>query len=252
LFSDESEKFLARGYAMGGLFNRRHLLAGGVSILASRAFGAEKEPVGMQLILAADVSCSVNTERYAVQQQGYVRALQDSRVMQAIRNLDPPVLGITFVVWAGNQTTLVQWTRVHDPQSMRSFCAALQASRRPSALGCQTFIAQALVYADAQFDAVFHGGRKVIDISGDGEDSSKQIQLLRDTRDLLVARGVTINGLPIIVRPPEYIRPPQPPEGLEVYYRNHVVGGPGHVVVESAGFENFEQAILQKLLLEIA
>jgi hypothetical protein len=115
---------------MGGLFTRRYVLAGGVSILASRAFGAEKEPVGMQLILAADVSCSVNTERYAVQQQGYVRALQDSRVMQAIRNLDPPVLGITFVVWAGNQTTLVQWMRVHDPQSMGAFCAALQASRR--------------------------------------------------------------------------------------------------------------------------
>ena len=235
-----------------GLFTRRNLLASGASILASRALGAEKRPVGMQLILAADVSCSVNTERYAVQQQGYVRALQDSRVMQAIRNLDPPVLGITFVAWAANQTTLVPWMLVHDPQSMGSFCAALQASRRPSNLGCATFIAQALIYSDAQFDTVFQGGRKIIDISGDGEDSSKQVQPLRDTRDLLVARGVTINGLPIIVRPPEYIRPPQPPEGLEVYYRNHVVGGPGHVMVESAGFENFEQAILQKLLLEIA
>ena len=68
-----------------GQITRRHLLAGGASIFASRALGAEKESVGMQLILAADVSCSVNTERYAVQQQGYVRALQDSRVMQAIR-----------------------------------------------------------------------------------------------------------------------------------------------------------------------
>jgi hypothetical protein len=142
--------------------------------------------------------------------------------------------------------------RVHDPQAMKSFCAALRASSRPSNLGCATFIAQALIHADAQFDAVFQGGRKIIDVSGDGEDSSKQVQRLRDTRDLLVARGVTINGLPIIVKPPEFIRPPQPPEGLEVYYRNHVVGGPGHVMVESAGFENFEQAILQKLLLEIA
>jgi hypothetical protein len=235
-----------------GLITRRHLMAGAASTLAFRALGAEKEPVGVQLILAADVSCSVNAQRYAVQQQGYVGALQDSRVMQAIRNLEPPVLGITFVVWATNQTILVPWMRVHDPQSMGAFCAALQASSRPSNLGCGTLIAQALIYTDALFDDVFQGGRKIIDVSGDGEDSSKQVQRLRDTRDLLVARGVTINGLPIIVKPPEFIRPPQPPEGLDVYYRNHVVGGPGHVMVESAGFENFEQAILQKLLLEIA
>jgi Protein of unknown function (DUF1194) len=67
----------------------------------------------------------------------------------------------------------------------------------------------------------------------------------------LVAKGVVINGLPIIVKPPEYIFPPQPPEGLDVYYRSHVVGGAGHVTIESIGFDNFKQAILQKLLLEI-
>jgi hypothetical protein len=242
-----------------GLFTRRHLLACGASILASRAasravspaLGAEKEPVGMQLILAADVSCSVNAERYAFQQQGYVRALQDSRVMESIRNLDPPALGITFVVWAASQATLVPWTLVQDAQSMRSFCAALQASSRPG-LGCATLIAQALIHTHTQFDTAFQGGRRIIDVSGDGEDSSKQVQFLRDTRDLVTARGITINGLPIIVKPPDVIRPPQPPEGLDVYYRNHVVGGPGHVMVESAGFENFERAILQKLLLEIA
>jgi hypothetical protein len=232
-----------------GLFTRRHLLAGGASLLASRAFGAES--VGMQLILACDVSCSVNAERYQIQQQGYVRALQDPRVMQAIRNLDPPALGITFVAWAGGQATLVPWRLVTDAESMRSFCAALQASSRPG-IGCSTLIAQALLYTHTLFDTAYAGGRKIIDVSGDGEDSSKQVQFLRDTRDLVVARGITINGLPIIVKPPEFIRPPQPPEGLEVYYRNHVVGGPGHVMVESAGFDNFERAILQKLLLEIA
>jgi hypothetical protein len=235
-----------------GLFTRRHLLAGGASILASRAFGAETDPVGMQLILACDVSCSVNAERYRIQQEGYIRALQDPRVMQSIRNnLDPPVLGITFVAWAGGQATLVPWMRVQDAAAMQTFCAALQSTSRPG-IGCSTLIAQALLFAQSQFDTVFKGGRKIIDVSGDGEDSSKQVQFLRDTRDLLVARGITINGLPIIVKPPEFIRPPQPPEGLEVYYRNHVVGGPGHVMVESAGFENFERAILQKLLLEIA
>ena len=87
-------------------------------------------------------------------------------------------------------------------------------------------------------------------MSGDGDDNQGTIGL-HEARDSLVARGVVINGLPIIVKPPEYIFPPQPPEGLDVYYRQHVVGGEGHVVIESIGFDNFKQAILQKLLLEI-
>ena len=99
-------------------------------------------------------------------------------------------------------------------------------------------------------DKEFTGGRKVIDVSGDGDDN-QGIAGLRAVRDMLVAKGVVINGLPIIVKPPEYIFPPQPPEGLDVYYRNHVVGGEGHVTIESIGFDNFKQAILQKLLLEI-
>ena len=74
---------------------------------------------------------------------------------------------------------------------------------------------------------------------------------VRDVRDALIGKGVVINGLPIVVKPPDYIFPPQPPEGLDVYYRRHIVGGDGHVTIESIGFDNFKQAILQKLLLEI-
>ena len=111
-------------------------------------------------------------------------------------------------------------------------------------------ISRALVFCDRLFDFGFTGGRKVIDVSGDGDDN-QGIFGVREVRDALVAKGVVINGLPIIVKPPQYIFPPQPPEGLEVYYRRNVVGGDGHVVIESIGFDNFKQAILQKLLLEI-
>jgi Protein of unknown function (DUF1194) len=111
-------------------------------------------------------------------------------------------------------------------------------------------IRRALTFCGAQFDQEFGGGRKVIDVSGDGDDNQGVVGL-HEIRDQLVANGVVINGLPIIVKPPEYIFPPQPPEGLDVYYRRHVVGGDGHVVIESIGFDNFKQAILQKLLLEI-
>jgi hypothetical protein len=235
------------------LISRREIVAGvsalSLSSLSSRA--QQREPVGMQLILAADVSGSVNETRYLVQQKGYVAALRDPRVLAVIANLDPPVLGMTFIAWSASQSVMVPWTRVHDARSMNDFCTALEAARRPMNIGIGTFITDALEYCQGRFDTAFTGGRKVIDISGDGGESRGIVERLREMRDLLVNQGIIINGLPIIVKPPDFIRPPQPPEGLEVYYRNHVVGGPGHVMIESVGFDNFYQAILQKLLLEI-
>jgi hypothetical protein len=203
----------------------------------------------MQLILAADVSGSVNPTRYKTQQDGYQEALGDVRVMNVIRELDPPVLAITFIAWARGQEVMVPWMRVQDPPSMDAFRNRLKNTER-ARVGVNTLISRALLFCDQQFDRDFTGGRKVIDVSGDGDDNQGPLGL-REVRDTLVAKGIVINGLPIIVKPPEYIFPPQPPEGLDVYYRTNVVGGPGHVVIESVGFDNFKQAILQKLLLEI-
>ena len=203
----------------------------------------------MQLILAADVSGSVNLTRYRTQQDGYLEALGDPRVLHVIGELDPPVLAITFIAWSRDQEIMVPWTRVHDAKSMDSFRERLKNEQRPR-IGINTLISRALMFCDRQFDQQFTGGRKVIDVSGDGDDN-QGASGLRVIRDVLVAKGVVINGLPIIVKPPEYIFPPQPPEGLDVYYRENVVGGPGHVTIESIGFDNFKQAILQKLLLEI-
>ena len=233
------------------LLTRRQALAA-TSALALAPFTAdagEPEKVGMQLILAADVSGSVNTTRYKTQQDGYLEALGDSRVLNVIRELDPPVLAVTFIAWAREQQVMVPWTRVEDAKSMDLFRNRLKDERRPQ-IGINTLISRALLFCNRLFDREFTGGRKVIDVSGDGDDN-QGIVGLREVRDALVARGVVINGLPIIVKPPEYIFPPQPPEGLDVYYRRHVVGGEGHVVIESIGFDNFKQAILQKLLLEI-
>ena len=233
------------------LVTRRQALAA-TSALALAPFTAdagEPEKVGMQLILAADVSGSVNTTRYKTQQDGYLEALGDSRVLNVIRELDPPVLAVTFIAWAREQQVMVPWTRVEDAKSMDLCRNRLKDERRPQ-IGINTLISRALLFCNRLFDKEFTGGRKVIDVSGDGDDN-QGIVGLREVRNALVARGVVINGLPIIVKPPEYIFPPQPPEGLDVYYRNHVVGGEGHVTIESIGFDNFKQAILQKLLLEI-
>ncbi len=233
------------------LVTRRQALAA-TSALALAPFTAdagEQEKVGMQLILAADVSGSVNTTRYKTQQDGYLEALGDSRVLNVIRELDPPVLAVTFIAWAREQQVMVPWMRVQDAKSMDLFRNRLKDAQRPQ-IGINTLISRALLFCNRLFDQEFTGGRKVIDVSGDGDDNQGIIGL-REVRDALVAKGVVINGLPIIVKPPEYIFPPQPPEGLDVYYRNHVVGGEGHVTIESIGFDNFKQAILQKLLLEI-
>ncbi len=229
---------------------RRQALAGASALaLAPFAANAQAEEVGMQLILAADVSGSVNPTRYRTEQDGYIEALGDPRVLDVIAGLDPPVLAITFIAWSREQEVMVPWTRVTDAASMGIFRDRLRGKQRPQ-IGINTLISRALLFCDRQFDQAFTGGRKVIDVSGDGDDN-QGIANLRAVRDGLVAKGIVINGLPIIVKPPEYIFPPQPPEGLDVYYRENVVGGPGHVSIESIGFDNFKQAILQKLLLEI-
>src|SRR5437588_3881382 len=236
---------------MKTLVTRRQALvaASALALAPFTANAAEREKVGMQLILAADVSGSVNTARYKTQQDGYLEALGDSRVLHVINELDPPILAITFIAWAREQEIMVPWMRVHDAQSMDLFRERLRQKPRPR-IGINTLISRALLFCDAQFDQQFTGGRKVIDVSGDGDDN-QGVFGLHQIRDALIQKGVVINGLPIIVKPPEYIFPPQPPEGLDVYYRNHVVGGEGHVMIESIGFDNFKQAILQKLLLEI-
>jgi hypothetical protein len=237
---------------MKTLVTRRQALAATYALtLAPFAAGAaERENVGMQLILAADVSGSVNTTRYKTQQDGYLQALGDPRMLDVIAGLDPPVLAITFIAWARDQEVMVPWMRVHDAATMDLFRSRLKDAQRPRVIGINTLISRALSFCGAQFDREFTGGRKVIDVSGDGDDN-QGIFGLHNIRDELVGKGVVINGLPIIVKPPEYIFPPQPPEGLDVYYRRHVVGGDGHVVIESIGFDNFKQSILQKLLLEI-
>lgn len=236
---------------MKALVTRRQALAGGSALAFSSwaAHAGEQEKVGMQLILAADVSGSVNGTRYKTQQDGYLEALGDPRLLDFIQELDPPVLALTFIAWSRGQEVMVPWMRVQDTPSMNSFRDRLSQVQRPQ-IGVNTLISRALLFCDRQFDQQFTGGRKVIDVSGDGDDNEGIFGLHR-VRDALVAKGVVINGLPIIVKPPEYIFPPQPPEGLDVYYRNHVVGGEGHVTIESIGFDNFKQAILQKLLLEI-
>jgi hypothetical protein len=160
---------------------RQALAATSALALAFAANADEPKKVGMQLILAADVSGSVNSARYKTQQDGYLEALGDSRVLKVIAELDPPVLAIAFVAWAREQAVMVPWMRVQDAKSMELFRNRLKQTQRPQ-IGINTLISKALLFCDARFDQEFTGGRKVIDVSGDGDDN-QGIAALHDVRD---------------------------------------------------------------------
>src|SRR5438552_5852121 len=180
-----AQRWHSQEISMKTLVTRRQALAV-ASALALAPFSAagEQEKVGMQLILAADVSGSVNATRYNTQQDGYLDALGDSRVLNVIRELDPPVLAITFIAWAREQAVMVPWMRVHDAKTMDAFRSRLKNEQRPR-IGINTFISQALLFCDGQFDREFAGGRRVIDVSGDGDDN-QGTGGLRAVRDALV------------------------------------------------------------------
>jgi len=159
------------------LTRRQALTAMSAFALAPLAANAA-EQVGMQLILAADVSGSVSPARYRTQQDGYIEALGDPRVLKVISDLDPPVLAITFIAWSREQAVMVPWMRVHDARSMDQFRERLRSEQRPR-VGINTLISQALLFCDARFDKEFTGGRKVIDVSGAAAGAARCARILQ-------------------------------------------------------------------------
>src|ERR1700693_5890718 len=166
---------------MTTLFTRRQALAvtSALAFAPYAAIAGEPEKVGMQLILAADVSGSVNATRYKTQQEGYLEALGDPRVLGVIGELDPPVLAVTFIAWACEQEIMVPWMRVQDAKSMDLFRNRLKDTQRPTLIGINTLISRSMLFCDRQFDQEFIGGRKVIDVSGDGDDNQGIVGLHR-------------------------------------------------------------------------
>jgi len=244
---------------MTTLFTRRKVLptiaAGAAAGTLGFAQGEGRQVVGMQLILAADTSLSVLESRYDMQMDGYLEAFQSGRLFGAIQNLEPPSLAVLFVLWGSYPQILIPWSVLSGKASLLEFCGrfAAQSASRPRA-GAYTRIDYLMKFCRTQFDLEFVSQRRVLDVSGDGGNSYAPISHkgLRQEKELLIAQGVTINGLPILVVPPDTISPEQPSEGLDVYYRNHVVGGPGAFVIPSQGFEGFRNAILAKLVAEVA
>jgi len=209
-----------------------------------------QQPVDLELVLAVDVSGSVDPEEAKLQRDGYVQAFLNDKVQRAIRGGPFGRVAVTYVEWAGDnhQYTIVDWTLLGDAASVRSF--ALAIAEAPITSAQWTSISAAIDYAVPLFDNNgVEGTRRVIDVSGDGENNRGRS--VDAARDAAVARGITINGLPILNdRPNPWGGSPS--TELDRYYREHVIGGPGAFLVPATDFNSFADAILSKLLLEVS
>jgi Protein of unknown function (DUF1194) len=231
----------------------RSALSGAV-FLALLAFtaGVRAQNTDLLLVLAADVSRSVDETEFELQRKGYATALTDPRVLAAIRGGTNGTVAVCFVEWsgAGEQLVVVDWTVIHDEEDAGVVAATILAAPR-SFMG-RTSISGAIDFAMERFAAAKpRSNRRIIDVSGDGTNNSGRP--VTEARDQAVAEGVTINGLAIINdRPnPGYAFHTQPPGGLPEWYRQNVIGGPGSFLRVIDDFRSFSDAMTNKLVSEI-
>jgi hypothetical protein len=229
------------------------LLLAFVAMLPVAATPARAEQVDLQLVLAADVSRSVDAEEFALQREGYATAFQDPRVLRAIRSGPLGRIAVCFVEWSGEweQHVTVDWTVIRDEESAKDFAAALVARPRPFA--GRTAIGAAIDHAVARFAQSGHQSqRRTIDVSGDGTNTNGKLPSV--ARDAAVAQGIVINGLVILSPVPMPWNPyhTHPPGGLGNYFQENVAGGPGSFVMVVEDFQSFAYAIANKLIREIA
>jgi uncharacterized protein DUF1194 len=209
--------------------------------------------VDLLLVLAADVSRSIDAAKFQLQREGYAAAISDPRVLDTIRSGRNGRIGVTFVEWSGvgAQRVVIDWMTVGDAASAKDFGDRLIEA--PRSFADRTSISGAIEFAVNQFaQAPFSSVRRTIDISGDGTNNAgRDVGALRDEA---VDKGITINGLVILSDNPMAWNPDHtnPPGGLDNYYRNNVVGGPGAFVMVAQNFNSFGQAIISKMIAEVA
>jgi hypothetical protein len=227
------------------------LLFAGAAAIPAAASAAEK--VDLLLVLAADVSRSVDNDKFQLQRDGYAAAISNPRVLEAISSGRTGRIGVTFVEWsgAGSQQVVIDWTSIGGADDAKGFGDRLLEA--PRSFADRTSISAAIEFSMGRLaKAPFDCERHTIDISGDGTNNAGRDVTL--ARDEALAQGVTINGLVILSETPLPWNPDHtnPAGGLDNYYRTHVVGGTGAFVIVAENFASFGQAIIKKLIAEIA
>jgi hypothetical protein len=206
-------------------------------------------PVDVELVLAVDVSYSMDPDEQALQREGYALALTSKEFMQAQRQGANAKIAITYIEWAGqyDQKVIMPWRLIEGPESADSVAAELAAA--PYRRASRTSISGGLQFSKGLFDnSGYHGLRRVIDVSGDGANNSGHP--IVQVRDDVLAAGITINGLPIMLKRPN--PGTMDIENLDVYYEDCVIGGPGAFVIPIRERAKFVEATRTKLILEIA
>jgi len=218
--------------------------------LVVAAMPARAEKVDLELILAVDISGSIDYQEAQLQRQGYLKALVDPRIVKIITSGERRRIAITYIEWAGShyQSVVADWAVIRDMPSAKAFAAAVAS--KPVTTERWTSISGAIDFAMSRFKVNPHSGtRRVIDISGDGKNNNGDF--LAPARARALKAGVVINGLPIMNNRPN----PWgmiPPKDLDRYYFENVIGGPGSFIVVARGFKSFGDAVKSKLAREIA
>lgn len=224
-------------------------------LLLSLAGGGARaaERVDVALVLAADVSRSVDEGEFRLQRDGIAQALTDPKVLNAIRSGQHSAVAVCFVEWSGysQQALVADWTIIRDLRTAEPIAKIVRGA--PRSFAGATGIGGGIEFAMQQLArAGVQAERQVIDVSGDGTNNNGLPVTM--ARDAAVEAGITINALVILSPQPNPFNPEHtnPPGGLEEYFRRNVIGGPGAFTMQIEGFQSFAEAMINKLIREIA
>ena len=204
--------------------------------------------VDLELVIAVDVSLSMDLDEQRLQREGYVAAFRDPEVHKAITSGPNGRIAVTYMEWAGQPTqeVVIPWTLIDGARAATAFADKLEAAKISRAR--MTSISAALQYSARLFETSnARGIRRVIDVSGDGPNNAGVP--VAPMRDELVAKGIVINGLPIMLKMPQGFFDLA---DLDIYYADCVTGGTGSFVIPIKERSEFQTATRRKLLLEIA
>jgi len=224
-----------------------------VLVLAVATPARAADQVDLLLALAVDVSRSIDHPKFLLQRDGYAAAISDAQVLDAIKSGPHARIAICFAEWSGfgAQKLVIDWTMIDGADAARHF--GDQVVEAPRSFADRTSISGGIDFAVAQLArAPFETARRTIDVSGDGTNNAgREVKLARDEA---VVQGITINGLAILSdhQLPWNAEHTNPPGGLQQYYQDNVIGGPGAFVMAAENFNSFGRAMIKKLIAEIA
>jgi len=220
------------------------------SQLGHRLADKETAPtVDVELVLAVDVSYSMDMDELAIQREGYAQAIVSKEFLQALKSGPNGKISVTYFEWAASsdQKIIIPWRVIDGPETADAVAAEIL--KTPIRRASRTSISGAINFAMPLFEEnPYRGLRRVIDISGDGPNNNGSP--VTAARDAALEKGVVINGLPIMVKEPSYST--MDIDNLDFYYEDCVIGGPGSFVVTIKDRDKFKEAIRTKLLLEVA